>query len=161
MELFHEAALTQCNSIDLLWYRSRITNSLPFPFIPASMSQLFNLAIVEALCDLLSSLYGFHEAAHSTAPRLSWNKWVGTEQEHPGGNDQWGHRWTFSNNLQHQRKCIMEQGLRSHFLLFFICFLISSAHVTHSTFLAPQLQDALAAAFTLSFQKTHLSYFGN
>lgn len=117
------------------------------------MSQLFNLAIVGALCNLLSFLDGFHEAAHSTAPRLSWNKWVGTEQEHPGRNDQWGQRWTFSNNLHHQRKCIMEQGLCSHFLLFIICFLISSAHVTHGTFLAPQLQDALAAAFTLSFQK--------
>lgn len=69
------------------------------------------------------------------------------EQQHPGRNDQWGHRWTFSNELHHQRKCIMEQGLCSHFLLFFLCFLISSAHVAHGTFLAPQLQDALAAAF--------------
>lgn len=29
MELFHEAALNQCNSIDLLWYWSWIMNSLP------------------------------------------------------------------------------------------------------------------------------------
>lgn len=42
----------------------------------------------------------------------------------------------------------MEQGLCSHFLLFFLCFLISSAHVAHGTFLAPKLRDALAAAFT-------------
>lgn len=141
MELFHEAALTQCDSIDLLWYQSWIMNSLPFPFIPAFMSQLFNLVVVGALCKLLSFFDEFHEAAPSTAPRLSWNKWVDTEQEHPGRNDQWWeHRWTFSNKLHHQRKCIMEQGLCSHFLLFFLCFLISSARVTYSTFLAPQLQ---------------------
>lgn len=59
----------------------------------------------------------------------------------------------FLNKLHHQRKCIMEQGLCSHFWLFFLYFLISSAHITHGIFLAPQLQDALAAAFTLSFQK--------
>lgn len=47
MELFHNAALSQCNFIDPSWYQSWFMNFLPFPFIPAFMSQLSNLIVVD------------------------------------------------------------------------------------------------------------------
>lgn len=50
-----------------------------------------------------------------------------------------------------QRKCIREQGLCSHFLLFFPCFLISSAHVLYTDISGSKVTGCLSCCIYTQF----------
>lgn len=155
MELFHNAALTQCNSVDLLWYRSWVMNFLP----------IHSCLHVTALqpCSSRNPLeftffFGwFHEAAHSTAPRPSWvARAAAPRQEWPVGA-----QMDFLQRASSPKE--MHHGTRAVFSLFTVLPLLSDFFSSRCTWHVPgsTVTGCLSCCIYTVSRKTHLSYFGN